>query len=721
MSGTRITGIIPALAPALTVALVLSLTVGHNAHARGFDRLLTQFKPIRLHDVQCQRYDGDSNDLLTGGLGKDGLASPTPPLPADPLNPTAEELRTLAIYNNYRAIIDTSAAGGYGRFYGPVEEAGPAADEQGRVPGLECLGYFGFDNVTAMVQVPDSFDPGSPCIVTGPSSGSRGVYGAIGSTAGWAFGQGCAMAYTDKGTGTGAHDLREDTVNLQRGEREEADAARFDSNFTTPIIDRRRLAFNEDNPYRFAFKHQYSRLNPEARWGEDVLDAIRFAFWILNERYEDRSITPRDTAVIAAGVSNGGGAAVQAAEEDRFGLIDGVVVSEPNVTPRFRGPFTIDFADNPPFAAHSEPLYSYITFAAVYESCANAVPVADDAPLNLVPVLFAGRDLFANRCASLAEKGLLTGTTLEAQAAEARQKLLDFGFLEEQLILDPSYGWLYLDPAVAATYVNAYSRARPNDVLCGFTFGATEGNTTGTVPGDGSPRELSQAEEAIIFGTSSGVPPSGGVEIINNESIGGPRLDRISTSPSIGRQDENLDGYLCTRSLYTGVDPATGQPLTGRLKLFHERLTRGIRQVALDGDLDGKPAIIIAGRSDALVPVNHAARAYYGFNQDRQGGESAVRYYEVTNAHHLDTLNASAGFDTRFIPLHHYFTESLELMLEHLRSGTPLPPSQVVRTEPRGGTPGLAPPLEASNIPPIADPAGDREIVFTGDALTIPE
>lgn len=86
-------------------------------------------------------------------------------------------------------------------------------------------------------------------------------------------------------------------------------------------------------------------------------------------------------------------------------------------------------------------------------------------------------------------------------------------------------------------------------------FGATDGNTLGTLPGSGDPVDLAKTAEAIIFGTSSGVPPSGGVEIINNRSPGGPLLDRISISPSTGRQDENLDGHFCTRAAFTGAQP----------------------------------------------------------------------------------------------------------------------------------------------------------------------
>src|SRR5881628_1345875 len=63
-------------------------------------------------------YDGNTNDLLTAGLGKTGLAGAAPAV-AVPTAPTVTELRTLAIYNNYRALLDMTANGGYGVLYGP--------------------------------------------------------------------------------------------------------------------------------------------------------------------------------------------------------------------------------------------------------------------------------------------------------------------------------------------------------------------------------------------------------------------------------------------------------------------------------------------------------------------------------------------------------------------------------------------------------------------------
>src|SRR5688500_3907104 len=92
------------------------------------------FLPTYVLETQTTTYDGTSDDLLTAGLGRTGLASATPPAVADPLNPTAAELRRLAIYNNYRALVDMTATGGYGTLYGPnVDAAGTVTAEEGRI------------------------------------------------------------------------------------------------------------------------------------------------------------------------------------------------------------------------------------------------------------------------------------------------------------------------------------------------------------------------------------------------------------------------------------------------------------------------------------------------------------------------------------------------------------------------------------------------------------
>ncbi len=708
-------------------------------------------------DVIRTAYDGVSDDLLTAGLGKSGLAGTAPSVSVPP---TAAELRRLAIYNNYRALVDMTAGGGYGTLYGPnVLADGTVTAGEGRIAGIEYLAYAsdgrGRENVTMMVQIPASFDPQSPCIVTGASSGSRGVYGAIGTSGEWGLKNGCAVAYTDKGSGNGAHSLARDTVNLIQGQRVDADAAGRDSAFTAPIPDREREAFNAERPDRYAFKHAHSRLNPEADWGRDVLRAVEFAFWVLNkefggaagngehdddddgrDRREDddddddddrdegrkhagrRAITPGNTIVIGSSVSNGAGAALLAAEQDRKGLIDGIAVSEPNVNPRFDSGFVIEQAGRDPVANHSRSLFDYTSLLALYQGCANAANPT--APLNLTDALFAGplgTILSANRCQSLFETGLLSAP----DPAEAQKVINDYGILVEQNVVQPSHYWVSVPQAIVVTYGSAYSRARVQDALCGFTLGATSGNPLGTVPGTGEPVPLPAASEAVLFGVGNGIPPTGGINVIYDEAAGGPILDRRGVSPSTGRADESFDGVACLRALQEGRNPATGERLRGRDRAAHRRLMKSVREIRASGDLDGIPAVIVTGRADAIIPPNHASRAYYGLNQRVEGSDSRLRYYEITNAQHLDAFNAFAGFDNRFVPLHHYFNRALDLMFAHLKGDlASLPPSQVVETIPRGGAPGAAPMIvEATNLPPIAA-APAKPIVFTGSALQIP-
>ena len=65
--------------------------------------------------------------------------------------------------------------------------------------------------------MPDHFDKAHRCLVVAPSSGSRGVYGAISLAGAWGLPKGCAVAYTDKGTGPGYFDYADDSgVQLDR-------------------------------------------------------------------------------------------------------------------------------------------------------------------------------------------------------------------------------------------------------------------------------------------------------------------------------------------------------------------------------------------------------------------------------------------------------------------------------------------------------------------------
>lgn len=654
----------------------------------------------------AQHYDGVSDDLLTAGLGTAGIASATPPAFADPLAPTPAELRRRAIYNNYRALVDVAPGGGFGVLFGPNVAVDGTPGAQGPIAGTETLAYAknppGGANVTLMVQVPATFDAHRPCIVSATSSGSRGVYGAIGAVGEWALKRGCAVAYSDKGTGLGTHDLMTNTVNLIDGTRTTADLAGDLSNFTAPLSDARREAFNAEWPDRFAFKHAHSRDNPERLWGRYTLQAIEFAFWVINEQHAPaardrkrmRAFRPDNTLVIAASVSNGAGAAIAAAEQDERGLIDAVAVSEPNVQLR-KGPNVRVFRGGAEVALDSRPLYDYFTFANLYQPCA-ALARADSAAGFLLNAARA-----ANRCQALADKGLVEGASQAEWAADALRRLQAYGWEPESDILHSSHYSTSATPGVTLTYANAYGRFSVRRNLCDFSFAATDG-TGAVIPAPA-------ANVAQVFANGNGVPPTAGINIVNNASAGGPKLDGASVSPSSGLEDFNLDGALCLRALATGRDPVSHRPLRGDDRDDHRRVAEGIADVTRSGNLGRRPAIIVHGRADALVPVNHSTRPYVALNSLREGRHSGLRYYEIANAQHFDAFLGLPGYSANFVPMHYYGIQALDLMWAHLTTGAPLPPSQVVRTVPRGTTGAAVNPLTAINVPPVAPAPSDAD------------
>src|SRR5437870_4610611 len=98
-------------------------------------------KPDFVGTVTKTTYDGTTDDLLTGGLGKSGLQG-TAPTFADPSNPTPAELRRYAIYNNYRPLVDITTKGGFGTLYGPnIDASGNVTAGEGKIAGTEYIAY----------------------------------------------------------------------------------------------------------------------------------------------------------------------------------------------------------------------------------------------------------------------------------------------------------------------------------------------------------------------------------------------------------------------------------------------------------------------------------------------------------------------------------------------------------------------------------------------------
>ncbi len=695
-----------ALVPAAFAVALLSACFGDNDNARE-----SNTKPAFVGTVTKTAYDGTTDDLLTAGLGKSGLAGATPAI-AIPDSPTPAELRRLAIYVNYRAILDIAANGGYGSLYGPnIDVNGNATLGEGKIAGNEYAAYAddgtGKQNVTMLVQVPASFSVANACIVTATSSGSRGVYGAIGSAGEWGLKRGCAVAYTDKGTGTGIHDLSTNTTNLQNGVRAEACPFCRNATFTAELTASELSAFNAATPNRVAVKHAHSQNNPEKDWGRDTLNAVRFAFYVLNEQFAPRNsdgsaqvtIKPDNTMVIASSVSNGAGAAIAAAEQDTEGLIDGVAVAEPNVQLQPGGNLIVR-RGSVTLVGTGRPLYDYFTLANQFQPCASLAAAASGSP----GAAFVNTTLATNRCMSLKAKGLLTSATTPELATEALNILLDAGWQPESTLLQASH-YAFATASIAMTYANAHGKFSVRDNLCGLSFAATDAA--------GKPVALSATALAQSFSNSNGVPPTIGINIVNNDAPGGPVNSPASISSSTGIADFNIDAANCQRELWTG----TGADA--------QRVQAGVREVYRNANLRGKPAIIVHGRADALVPVSFSSRPYYGQNRIVEGTASKLSYIEVANAQHFDAFIDNPllpGYDTRYVPLHHYFIKAMDAMYANLRSNVPLPPAQVVRTVPRGGTPGQAPAITTANVPPIAaSPTAANQITFSGNTLTIPD
>ena len=143
------------------------------------------------------------------------------------------------------------------------------------------------------------------------------------------------------------------------------------------------------------------------------------------------------------------------------------------------------------------------------------------------------------------------------------------------------------------TYANTLRpRLSVNDNLCGFSFGAV---TAAGVPTTLARRRrwphMLRHRQRRAADSASTVDQQQRVRAV-------PRTSSASVSPSTGCADFNLDGALCLRKLWTGTDAEAQR----RCRRASTRSTRS-------ANLRGKPAIIVHGRDDALVPVNHSVAA----------------------------------------------------------------------------------------------------------------
>ncbi len=625
--------------------------------------------------------DGVTDDLLTAGLGPAGLRGP-PPAFADPLRPTARELRRRAIYMNYRGLLDVTADGGFGTLFG--------APDGSAVPGVEYLFAIrtpdGSATTSGLLQIPRGFDPANPRLVAVASSGSRGIYGALPTAGEWGLRHGYAVVHSDKGTGTGIFE-----ADRGRGVRIDGVVTEADDPLVTFAASASAVArLKSSRPHSVLFKHANSGLNVEAHWGEYVLQAIDAAFQLLNREYPRRArpLAPANTLVIATGVSNGGGAVLRALERDRSGWIRGAVVAEPNVNVSGRTAGLVIESGGHTYERIGLSLFDYGTEHLLLQPCALLAEAELSLPVR--NAIAASRSALEQWCRELGEMGVLPRTDVATQAQEARRALLQAGILPEALHIGHLNVLASLWSAIAVSYAAAHGKLAADEFPCSVSFAA--------VAADGSARPLSEEELARAFSDSSGIAPTAGLNLVGPDSSGRLR--------AIGQGSAALAVRL--RSLHTG------SPLT-------QRIAAGESEMVMTGRLPGCPVIIVQGRADAVIPVNHSARAYYLVAQRHADTRSQLRYYEIEHAQHFDALLALPDLAARYVPMQPHLLEAMDLMSAHLRTGSSLPPSQVVRSRPRGDAAEKVAPLSRDNLGALRDrPAADA-ITFDGSTLHVPE
>lgn len=122
-------------------------------------------------------------------------------------------------------------------------------------------------------------------------------------------------------------------------------------------------------------------------------------------------------------------------------------------------------------------------------------------------------------------------------------------------------------------------------------------------------------------------------------------------------------------------------------------VAEGLAAFATTGKIK-KPLITVAGTMDALLPIEHHARAYAAkVAASRQGDEehraAQYRLYEVQNGTHIESYRSLLLGKTELLQPHAH--RAFDLLADHAETGAPLPASQCI---PRGGA------IEASPAEP---------------------
>jgi hydroxybutyrate-dimer hydrolase len=146
------------------------------------------------------------------------------------------------------------------------------------------------------------------------------------------------------------------------------------------------------------------------------------------------------------------------------------------------------------------------------------------------------------RCTALVAKGLLSGGDLAAQQNDAKAKLKAYGWLADSDVLQAARGHQHPGRGDLCLRLRQVLRDRQ-----GVRFHLCADRC-------GVPVAFTAAQKASSFATQNGIIGS----VVYEDSVGGAKAYNFGVSPSTGLADQSLDGFLCLRSLATGVDAVSG-------------------------------------------------------------------------------------------------------------------------------------------------------------------
>lgn len=645
-------------------------------------------KPKWLVRDTLTYYDGDSNDLVTAGLGFTPLSTATiSPEVENPTKPNFQERRQAKL-NRY---IDTK--NGEGTLFGfRKQELTPLFD--GKIAGTEILAIQKQDGVGMLLQIPIDFDKNKPCIVAVPATDSDGVLNAkdVQIRGLWGLRHNCAVVYNDKGLGNGIYDIDHNLGFTLWGEVQSGSMLFY------PSINNREQ-YIQKYPHRYAIKQLHSKLNTEARWGEHVLKSLEFAFYEINSMFSpnDQIIFNKDnTLVLVYGASDGGGAALKAGELDDQNMIDGIVAVNPQIQPNLDTfPVTLKIGSSAPQQLDAKSIANYSAYGALYIPCAiPAIKAYKDN--SYVP--YANYFLYSQeRCNALKNAKLLTNGTPK----EALEKLHKYGWTLE---MDIQLPYFYYTESIGLPYqyISAYGKYDVTENMCNFSVASTQQNP---IYYSGKVAPLEEISFEQIWGMANGHLPLWNshdatvLDLVENEDLNTPRREFYSSSQTKDIIDYGTEGSICVYQ-----------------KSQEPRVEEGIKQVMASGNLHGIKTFIVHGRNNVKQLPNYTSRAYVALNSLVEGTQSQLRYIEVENASYLD---GRPPFDNTLLPIDYYGEDAIEWLWANLTTQTTLPVSQVVHTKPRGGKSGYAPQITNKNLKPIMQSPNRNDVIQKNDGKLI--